>query len=261
MKLGLISRSSQAKICSAAVLLTASLAAAFDDTPPPLRLTLVGDSTVASYAPDSPIHGWGEFIQGRMRRRVQVRNVAVPGASSSSFLAEGRMDAALSEQPAVVLIQFGHNDSFQAISPRQYQANLRRLIESARVHSAIPIVITPVQLRVFRGDKFIPALQPYADAARQLAAQTSAPLIDLNNLSGQLFARLGPVKSEQLASPGGDKTHFNRLGAQAMAEIILRELAKTGTPLTREIITPTFLPPASTPNPRKQPSGKSRSKR
>lgn len=245
-------------LVTAIFLLAASLASALDDTPPPLRITIVGDSTVSAYAPTSPVHGWGEFIPSRMRRRVQVRNVAVPGASTSSFLAEGRWDAALAEKPAVVLIQFGHNDSFQTISPRQYQANLQRIVDSARAHDALPILITPMQLRVFRKDKLVPSLQTYADAARQLAAQSGVILVDLHDLSGQLFARLGPVRAEQLASPGGDRTHFNRLGAQAMAEIVLRELSQRRTPLTREIIAPPTLPPVTHPPP---PSRKAKSKR
>jgi hypothetical protein len=78
-------------------------------------------------------------------------------------------------------------------------------------------------------------------------------LIDLNELSGQLYERLGPAKAEALASPGRDLTHFNRLGAQAMANIILRELAQARTPLTREIIEPAASFPAATPKPRKLP--------
>ncbi len=231
----------------------ASIASAFDDTAPPLRLAIVGDSTVANYPPGSPVHGWGEFIQSRMRRRVQVRNAAVGGASSSSFLAEGRWKAVLAEKPAVALIQFGHNDSFRAISPQQYQANLQHIIESARAQGAVPILVTPMQLRVFRKDKLVPAFQSYADAARQVAAKTGVTLIDLHDLSGQLFSRLGAARAEQLASPGGDKTHFNRLGAQAMAEIILRELSQKRTPLTREIIAP-----GSSPMPQKAQSRKGR---
>jgi lysophospholipase L1-like esterase len=197
-----------------------------------------------------------------MRRRVEVRNVAVPGASSSSFLSEGRWDAALNERPGVVLIQFGHNDSFQSISPRQYQANLRRMIESARQHGAVPILITPMQLRVFRGEKFVPSMAAYAEAVRQLAAQAGVVVIDLNDLSGQLFARLGPERVDQLGSPGNDKTHFNRLGAQAMADIVLHALSQTRTPLTREILAPASqAPPTSTPKAQKPPARKGKSKR
>jgi lysophospholipase L1-like esterase len=212
------------------------MATGFDDTPPPLRLAIVGDSTVSAYAPTSPVHGWGEFIQSRMRPRVQVRNVAVPGASSSSFLAEERWKDVLSEQPGVVLIQFGHNEFFNHISPKEYAANLQQFIDSSRACGAIPIIITPVQLRVFRDNVLVPSLQPYAETARQVAARARVAVVDLNDLSGQLFSRLGPTKTEQLGSPGGDQTHFNRLGAQALAEIVLHELTHQRTPLSREII-------------------------
>ena len=227
-------------------------ARALDDALPPLRLTIVGDSTVASYPPSSPMHGWGEFIAPRMRPRVQVSNDAVGGASSSSFIAKGNWDAALRENPTVVLIQFGHNDSFQSINPQQTRANLLHFVETARARGVVPVLVTPMQLQTFRDNGFVPSLQPYANAAREVAAQTGAALIDLHDLSGQLFRRLGPAKTNQLASPGGDHTHFNTLGAQAMAGIVLRELSRTRTPLAHEILDPIALAP-TTPAPKAGP--------
>jgi lysophospholipase L1-like esterase len=225
-------------------LFSAARALSFDDIAPPLRLTIVGDSTVATYDAKSPIHGWGEFIAARMRRRVQIHNLAAPGASSSTFIQKGLWDQALRDNPNVVLIQFGHNDSAQKIDPLQTQSNLQFLIESAREAGATPILITPMQMRAFNRGKLVPTLGPYADAARQVAARTGVAIIDLNTLSGELYERLGPMKTEQLASPGGDMTHFNRLGAQAMADIVLRELAQVRTPLTREILDPSTTFPA-----------------
>src|SRR5260221_6767999 len=137
----------------------APAARAMDAAPPPLLVAIVGDSTVATYDAASPVHGWGEFIQRRMRPRVLVHNFAAGGASTSSFLAEGRWDAALADKPSVVLIQFGHNDSAQAASLGRFEANLERFVESARACGATPILVTPVQLRVFRDGKFVPSLQ------------------------------------------------------------------------------------------------------
>ena len=220
----------------------APVAPAIEDKLPPLRLAIVGDSTVASYDKKSPVHGWGEFIQSRVRSRVIVHNAAVSGASTSSFLAEGRWDAVLTGRPSVVLIQFGHNDAIQALSPVQYAANLQRFVTSARAIGAAPILVTPMELRVFRKTgELIPTLQPYADAMRQLAAREHVPLVDLNQLSGQLFSSLGPTRSYQLGSTWTDRKHFNMLGARAMAELVLRELAQMKTPLSREILA---LPPS-----------------
>ncbi|HYR59577.1 MAG TPA: hypothetical protein VEO95_13140, partial [Chthoniobacteraceae bacterium] len=58
----------------------ALVARALEDAPPPLLVAIVGDSTVATYDAASPVHGWGEFIQQRMRPRVRVHNAAVAGA-------------------------------------------------------------------------------------------------------------------------------------------------------------------------------------
>jgi lysophospholipase L1-like esterase len=233
-------------------LLAATAAWAFDDLPPPLRLVIVGDSTVASYDAASSAHGWGEYIQRRMRPRVQVRNLAKGGATSTSFLAEGRWATALSEKPTVVLIQFGHNELFLKVSIAEYENNLRRFIESARAAGAVPILITPMQFRIFRGDQLFPALGAYADAMKRVAEEAGVVAIDLNDLSGQLFTQLGPERTAQLASTSTDLTHFNRLGAQAMADIIVHQLSGVRSPLTREIVSaPTFASDHGIPQPAK----------
>jgi lysophospholipase L1-like esterase len=238
------------------VVLASAPAALAEDFEVPLRLVLVGDSTVCAYPTKSPTHGWGEFIQGRMRRRVEIVNLARGGASTRSYWKEGWWDAALREKPAMVLIQFGHNDQSMKIDPTEYQLNLLRLIESARAAGATPILVTPMQIRVFdhRG-RFVPSLTPYAAAMKQVAAEKGVPLIDLHNLSSQLYARLGPAGSAQLANLPGDTVHFNKLGAQAMAELVLRELPAADPRLRREVVT--LAPPAQVvpgpPKPKKPP--------
>jgi lysophospholipase L1-like esterase len=212
---------------------------AVEQTAPPLLLTIVGDSTVSAYDAKSPIHGWGEYVQARVRSRVRVLNAAVAGASSVSFVAEGHWKAATKERAGVMLIQFGHNDSTQKSGLEPYRTTLKWMVETARAAGTFPILVTPMQRRIFRRTVLTPNLQDYADAMRQVATETGTVLVDLNSLSGQLYTKIGPVKARQLGSTVGDLTHFNATGAQAMAEIIFHELAEMRTPLRLEILAPT----------------------
>ena len=78
----------------------------------PLRLVIVGDSTVCNYTSTVPTRGWGMYIQERFKKgTVTVINLAASGRSTKTFIQEGRWQKALAEKPNYVLIQFGHNDS------------------------------------------------------------------------------------------------------------------------------------------------------
>lgn len=79
--------------------------------PAPVRIILVGDSTVA------PGNGWGPGFCADVVPQVTCVNTAKNGRSTSSYCAEGSwgqvMDALKNNsglRSTYVLIQFGHND-------------------------------------------------------------------------------------------------------------------------------------------------------
>jgi lysophospholipase L1-like esterase len=65
----------------------------------PVRIALVGDSTVASYPKppaDRPdLAGWGQVFGECFTDQVSIINHAASGRSSKSFLAEGRWEPVL----------------------------------------------------------------------------------------------------------------------------------------------------------------------
>src|SRR5262245_45409627 len=78
----------------------------------PLRLAIIGDSTVCDYPAEKPERGWGMFIEGYFQPgTVHVSNFAKSGRSTKTFIKEGMWDKTLKERPNFILIQFGHNDS------------------------------------------------------------------------------------------------------------------------------------------------------
>lgn len=66
-----------------------------------VTIFMVGDSTMADKAdPErNPEHGWGQLLPTLFDSRVQVRNLAVNGRSSKSFLAEGWAEVCAALRP------------------------------------------------------------------------------------------------------------------------------------------------------------------
>ncbi len=197
----------------------------------PIKLVIVGDSTVANYPANIPDRGWGQFIGEYFNSTVTTVNLAKNGRSSKTFINEGLWKQALAEKPNIVLIQFGHNDSHAPTQPEatnaatDFRQYLRQYIDDSRAISATPILITPVQRRTYdAAGKLDNSLLPYANAMKAVAAEKHADLIDLNQTSGQLYDRLGSRANAAVSRNGTDTTHFNERGARWMATLVMRDL-------------------------------------
>ena len=225
-----------------AVALAALICAPRVEAAEPLRLVIIGDSTVCDYPPDVPERGWGQFIQGYFKDALRVINLAKSGRSTKTFIKEGLWDKALKEKPDFVLIQFGHNDSHgpgkgeSTDAATDYRDYLRRYIDESRAAGATLILVTPMHRRTFgSGGKLKDILQPYASAMKAVASEKKVSVIDLHTASGELFQRLGDAGSAELANKPNDRTHFGEKGARAMAELVMKELSKADPRLKSEL--------------------------
>lgn len=209
---------------------SACLAAGDAQHEKPIRIVLVGDSTVASY-PNPPqdrpdLTGWGQVFGECFNDRVTVSNHARSGRSTKSFMAEGLWQQALDAKGDYVFIQFGHNDSHTKDGKPVVEADtvfpdyLRQYIDQSRAAGAKPVLVTPVARRTFVGGKIHTSLQPYADAMLNVGREKGVPVIDLHAASLALFGRLGDEGSEDLTASVSDRTHFSRKGARVMARLI-----------------------------------------
>ena len=205
----------------------------------PLRIVIIGDSTVSEYPASRPDRGWGQYIEEQFRPgTVTVTNLAVPGRSTKTFIDEGRWAEALRLRPRYVIVQFGHNDSHDPRNPEStdattdYRAYLRRYIDESRAVGALPILVTPMVRRTFDAEGQLTEapsganrpLGDYARAMKEVGVEKDVPVIDLYASSLALARRLGPAGSAQFANSPGDATHFNEQGARAMADLVMREL-------------------------------------
>jgi len=219
----------------------------------PIRVILVGDSTMATKS------GYGDALCARFTPDVTCVNLARGGRSTSSFRAEGRWDEVermlkdgASFKATYVLVQFGHND--QPGKPgrstdlvTQFPANMARYAQETRALNGVPVLVTPLTRRTFKGVYLKDDLAPWAAATRKVAAQEHAVLLDLNKDSAAAVQAMGQDEADTLAAaprppgyglpvdpnkvePAGaaksafDRTHLGTKGADFFARMVEREL-------------------------------------
>ncbi len=233
------------------LLLIAALFASsvFAAEPPlsPLRVVLVGDSTV------NDAGGWGPGFRSFFTPDMEVVNLAKNGRSSKSFRAEGLWAPAVTGKPDYILIQFGHNDGPGKGPDREtdpkttFRENMTRYIEEARAAGAQPVLVTSIVRRTFTGDgKIMPdSLLPYVEVVRQLAAEQKLPLIDLYSMTVAQAEKLGPDGCAEIDArlPDGkrDHTHLGPKGRQEIGRMAAQEFVKL-TPAVRSYTAAPALP-------------------
>jgi DNA sulfur modification protein DndE len=224
----------------------------------PSIIHLIGDSTMAIRPATRPVasFGWGQKFGEFFEDGVIVHNHARSSRSSKSFIDEGRWQAVLDRllPGDTVIMQFGANDQ-KVDDPARFAApylgyrdNLLRFVAEARAAGAEPIVATPICRRRFdRNGKFHPSHGDYPDAARQVAAEAGAPLLDLQHETAALLTALGPEESKRVfwwtapgidpAKPEGreDNSHLSEAGARIVAALAAQCLRATHAAIARRL--------------------------
>ena len=233
----------------------AALALAGPAAAAPVRVILVGDSTMASNS------GYGDALCARFTPQVDCVNLARGGRSSKSFRAEGRWDEVRrllqdgSAATTYVLVQFGHND--QPGKPgrstdfvTEFPVNMARYAQETKALGGVPVLVTPLSRRSFHGPWLHNDLAPWADATRKAAAREHAVLLDLNADSHAAVQAMGQAEADTLAvapppatlapvsqdpnkvEPQGaaksafDRTHVGAKGAELFAAMVEREMVR-----------------------------------
>ncbi len=222
------------------------------DTPP--RVLLAGDSTMADKPLDLPERGWGMALGALFKDGVAVKNHAMNGRSTRSFLDEGRWQKLLDEtRPGdVVIIQFGHNDE-KVEDPKRgtdpkttFPENLRRFVRDVRAKQATPILATPVCRRKFDSSgKLILTHGAYPDAIRAAATTENVPLLELEHAtaawlraagdepSRNFFMWIEPGKFAKIPDGRKDDTHFVEAGAVKVAKLAADQIRELKLPLAQ----------------------------
>ena len=133
-----------------------------------------------------------------------------------------------------VVIQFGHNDQkIKGEEPENgYTTRLESWVDQIRAKGAHVVLVTPVERRRFdekTGEHFGKTLADYAEAVKAVAKKKGVPVIDLNDASYRMHAKMGVKGSRAIQCNNRgkiDNTHHNIYGAYEMARIVAAGLAK-----------------------------------
>ena len=216
---------------------------------------VIGDSTVRNGdgTGKNQQWGWGSFIAGYFdTNRVSIRNHAIGGRSSRTFITEGRWDKILGtlKKGDYVIMQFGHNDAgplddtarargtirgtgdeskeiYNPILKKQeivytYGWYMRKYIRDAKAKGAIAIVCSPVPRDNWKDGKVTRSSDSYAKWSREIAEQEKAYFIDLNEIIALRYENLGADKVKDFFPV--DHTHTNIDGAKLNAAIVVQAL-------------------------------------
>lgn len=183
-------------------------------------LFLAGDSTVADQAGEV-FGSWGQYLPALFGPDIAVASHAESGESARSFLGERRWSKLLSvaRKGDFLLIQFGHNDQ-KAATIEQYKGDLTRFVTEAKAKGITPILVTPMERQT------LGSLGEFPDAVRQVAAEQSVALIDLNKLSV-------PIAGKPANFAPNDTTHHSPAGAVQLARLVAESIRSQHLPLAR----------------------------
>lgn len=211
------------------------------------RIYVCGDSTAASYDPaESRMVGWGQLL-GEKLPEAEVINLAKAGRSTRTFLAEKRLEPAEAARSGdLILIQFAHNDE-NTEKPERYAApwttykeNLQYFVNFARERGAVPVLLTPICMRIWENGALQPTHGEYPAVTRCVAEEMKAPLIDLYTESFRIVQSMGEEGSKALfmhwkrgedpAYPEGlaDNAHTRRAGAERFSAYAAQQLRALG---------------------------------
>jgi rhamnogalacturonan acetylesterase len=240
--------------CLLTVLLTISVVSFTGKSKRPV-MYLIGDSTVRNGdgSGRNGQWGWGTLLHHFVdTSKLAIRNHAIGGRSSRTFITEGRWAKVLeSIKPGdYLLIQFGHNDAgplddtarargtIRGIGPDSLRVYnpirkveetvytfghyLRRYVREARVAGAVPIICSPIPRNDWKDGKVILSDSSYGRWAAEIAREEGTGFIHLNHLVAEAYEQLGAEKVKAFFP--ADHTHTDSAGADLNARIVARGL-------------------------------------
>jgi rhamnogalacturonan acetylesterase len=218
---------------------------------------IIGDSTVKNGDGTGKNNqmGWGTVITPFFdTAKIDVRNHAIGGRSSRTFITDGRWNTILVaiKKGDYVIMQFGHNDasplddtarargtikgigedSTEIYNPirkikevvHSYGWYMRKYVRETKAKGAIPIVCSLVPRENWKDGKVIRSSDSYGLWAKQIAEQEGAYFIDLNELIATKYEEMGEQEVHKFFP--ADHTHTNLEGAKLNAEIVASALKK-----------------------------------
>ena len=231
---------------------------------------IIGDSTVSSFADNYyyPRYGWGTQIDKYLDGTYEVKNIALSGRSSKSYVndKEYKELTAGMKQGDYLLIGFGHNDE-KAEADRYTDSNgdyktagsfanslYENYIKPAQAAGTTVILCTPVVRRTATAEWSDSNLHitkdsgdfkggDYAQSIRNLGKELNIPVVDMTKMTKELYDTLGPDETVNLhawtssKATSVDNTHTNIYGGTYNAYLVTKTIKELGVAGISEHIT------------------------
>lgn len=231
---------------------------------------IIGDSTVSSFADNYyyPRYGWGTQIDKYLDGTYEVKNIALSGRSSKSYVndKEYKELTAGMKQGDYLLIGFGHNDE-KAEADRYTDPNgdyktagsfanslYENYIKSAQAAGTTVILCTPIVRRTATSEWSDSNLHitkdsgdfkggDYAQSIRNLGKELNIPVVDMTKMTKELYDTLGPDETVNLhawtssKATSVDNTHTNIYGGTYNAYLVTKTIKELGVAGISEHIT------------------------
>ena len=221
-------------------------------------LYLIGDSTVRNNT--RGLQGWGDPIAAHFDpAKINVRNRALGGRSSRTFLTEGLWEKVRAElKPGdFVVMQFGHNDgggvnanksrgSLKGVGEETQEVvktgdvkevvhtfgwYMRKYVTDAKAQGATPIVCSLIPRNDWKDGHVLRASNGYSGFAAEVARQEHVPFIDLNEIIARKYEAEGQEKVTKTYFLN-EHTHTTPVGAELNAACVVEGIRSlTNCPL------------------------------
>ena len=231
---------------------------------------IIGDSTVSSFADNYyyPRYGWGTQIDKYLDGTYEVKNIALSGRSSKSYVNDKEYNELTSgmKQGDYLLIGFGHNDE-KAEADRYTDPNgdyktagsfanslYENYIKPAQAAGTTVILCTPIVRRTATAEWSDSNLHitkdsgdfkggDYAQSIRNLGKELNIPVVDMTKMTKELYDTLGPDETVNLhawtssKATSVDNTHTNIYGGTYNAYLVTKTIKELGVAGISEHIT------------------------
>ncbi len=213
-----------------------------------MNIYMIGDSTMKfNNFYTYPQTGWGQVLNLFTKEDILVFDYAENGRSTKSFIDEGRFDVVLNkiEKGDYLICQFGHNDEKEYDKSRYttpfdtYVSNLEYFANKIKEKGAHIVFATSITRHKYENNKCVNSHGDYPKAMLEFAKKNNYTCIDLNQLTMDLYTKLGEEKTKEFhmifpkntyntyIEGKDDHSHLRYEGAIMVAEIFVRNILKT----------------------------------
>lgn len=213
-----------------------------------VELHTIGDSIVTDYAEGQPLNGWGQRIDEYFDadHLIVDNRLSRGGMSAREFLVEPVRWATLVpklDKNDYVFIQLSHNDA-SMYGHKAFKDMIAQFVDGVREKGAIVVFVTSPEVFTGATDTigedgkyvFNKQLKGYPEALKELAAEKSVPVIDLNEWTHELMAEYGKTELWSKDIWVSDNVHFSPNGAKTLAGFITNKIKELKLPIADFIL-------------------------